>query len=126
MSRGLYYTENNTNFCGTFYYNEPESSTYLAYKTAFVAFNKTDAYEKLSGIYGRYRYGAAINKIIRDHISGVIPADFILTPDQVLDFDSLFSHDLQDREYRRKKLPEGYPARYEGNLFVYAVENALD
>ena len=33
MSRGLYYDERPKDTCGTFYYYEPESTTYLAYKT---------------------------------------------------------------------------------------------
>lgn len=48
MSKGMYYhDEPQTEFHGTFYYHEPESTTVLAYKTALRAFNKTDAAMKL-------------------------------------------------------------------------------
>ena len=33
MSKGLYWDERPQDICGTFYYHEPESTTYLAYKT---------------------------------------------------------------------------------------------
>jgi len=45
MSAGIYHTEDNTGFCGTFYYHEPESRTYLASSRQVpVYFNKTTAY----------------------------------------------------------------------------------
>lgn len=43
MSKGLYYKDRPADSCGTFYYLEEESSTYLAYKTEIRAFNKTEA-----------------------------------------------------------------------------------
>lgn len=51
MSRSLFYEDEVTpsGFCGTFYYGEPSSTTYLAYQRALVAFNKTDAMVKLLG-----------------------------------------------------------------------------
>ena len=45
MSKGLFYeTQRPEGTCGTFYYLEPESTTYLAYKKIELrALNKTDA-----------------------------------------------------------------------------------
>lgn len=48
MSRGAYYeVETTQKFCGTFYYIEPESSTYLAYRNPLIARTKTNAFLEL-------------------------------------------------------------------------------
>ena len=45
---GLYYVDKKSKFCGTFYYYEPESNTYLAYHTNRQYFNKYVAFNNLS------------------------------------------------------------------------------
>ena len=50
MSRGLYFEEASDvdiEYCGTFYYHEPESTTLLAYKTSESFFNKTSKLIKI-------------------------------------------------------------------------------
>ncbi len=48
MSKGLFYINNEENtFCGTFFYYEPESITYLAYNTVRIYRNKFQAMEEL-------------------------------------------------------------------------------
>lgn len=46
MSKGLYFGENK-DYCGTFYYYEPLSTTYLIYKEALIFKNKHEAYKSL-------------------------------------------------------------------------------
>jgi hypothetical protein len=52
MSKGLFYKEDNLNdkYCGTFYYYEPESTTYLIFKTYRIYRNKYQAYLDLYNI----------------------------------------------------------------------------
>ena len=54
MKRGLYYNspekiteEDISQYLGTFYYLEPDSTTWLTYKTAYRSFNKYTAYVEL-------------------------------------------------------------------------------
>lgn len=55
MSKGLYYTDENTagskatDFCGTFSYIEPESTTYLTFNTYAIYRNKHEAVKHLIG-----------------------------------------------------------------------------
>lgn len=47
MSRGLFYGEAQTEFCGTFYYKEIESKTLLAFNTSYSSFNKYTMFDEL-------------------------------------------------------------------------------
>lgn len=49
MSRGLYYKTGNDNFCGTFYYFEPESTTYLLYENPLIGKTKSEVFLSLVG-----------------------------------------------------------------------------
>lgn len=54
VSKGMYFTEKNTEqkeFCGTFYYLESESATYLRYNTSHVSFSKETAFQELKEKY---------------------------------------------------------------------------
>lgn len=89
MHRTLYYGEYDKSFCGTFYYYEPESSTFLAYKKAFRSFNKTTAVEALldvlpdTPVMNRSRNGIAyVQKMspeLRRHINGELPRNLRYT-----------------------------------------------
>ena len=84
MNRGLYYTTNiHPELCGTFYYYEPESKTYLAYNTSRTFVNKTDALDQLTGIMTIFKINIdaqnvelypdlyeRIHIFIRKHING--------------------------------------------------------
>lgn len=93
MSKGLYYAEEDVPYdvCGTFFYREEESSTYLAYKTELRAFNKTDACRKL-GIRLPDNPGIANRRVLyansgaQKHLKGTYPRDLMLTPRQALDY----------------------------------------
>lgn len=79
MSKGLYYdVDTPSEVCGTFYYQEEESTTLLAYKTALRAFNKTDAAAKLS-VPRDYRT-VDIASEMAAHIDGTLPRDLMMTP----------------------------------------------
>lgn len=53
MRRGLFYPDKEASdlecqcYCGTFYYYEPESTTFLAYRTSYSSFNKHTAFKEL-------------------------------------------------------------------------------
>lgn len=80
MSRGLYFNEESPEgTCGTFYYYEPESSTYLAYKTLMKSFNKTSAAISL-GIPDPSPFG--IIDLMKRHIEGTYPRDLIMSPEE--------------------------------------------
>lgn len=84
MTRSLFYgdTPSDKSYCGTFYYGEKSSSTYLAYKKALVAFNKTDAMSKLLGSREAF-FASNLYKLMNpdavayllQHIDGEIPRD---------------------------------------------------
>jgi len=91
MSKGMYYKDlddvtplcEKDKYCGTFYYHEPESSTFLAYKTSRIFFNKTVAVGALGVERGKH-YGSLkiIDKNVGMHIDGTLPEDLNLTPVQ--------------------------------------------
>lgn len=84
MSKGLYYNEERTSdICGTFYYYEPESSTYLAYKIEMRAFNKTEACKTLGT---KETSGFPSNKQISAlrHSRGKLPRDLIMSPSEAV------------------------------------------
>ncbi len=94
MSRSLFYSESDQKFCGTFYYHDIESTTYLAYETALVAFNKTDAMNMLDpNYYNNYyhelefRYSNYPDRLqrIHNHINGLYPKSLMLTPREAFD-----------------------------------------
>jgi hypothetical protein len=47
MSKGLYFEETGSEFCGTFYYYEPESETYLTFESYRIYRNKFEAVQDL-------------------------------------------------------------------------------
>lgn len=80
MSCGLYHGgDRPADAIGTFYYLEPESTTYLAYKTELRAFNKTEACLSL-GVPNREQYN--ITETLK-HSRGIYPRDLMMTPLEV-------------------------------------------
>ncbi|CAH6420739.1 Hypothetical protein POVR2_LOCUS241 [uncultured virus] len=76
MSKGLYYNDRPKDTCGTFYYLEPESKTYLAYRTALTAFNKTEAAIALD-VYDES--GMSVEERMLQHSRGTYPRDLMMT-----------------------------------------------
>lgn len=87
MQRALYYTNGDSSkFCGTFYYLEPESTTFLAYRTVLRSFNKTTALQELTTKIDNKKIVKEIRRVVKDkllddnlreHIEGVIPRDLM-------------------------------------------------
>jgi hypothetical protein len=117
MSKGLYYDENedkdSAKFCGTFYYLEEESSTYLLVQPTryMVAFNKTDAMMKL----GEDVEDAS--PTILKHIKGELPQDLIMTPQEAASVEGRHIPDTTN-------LPP--TPHYAGAMLLYATEDEYD
>jgi len=73
MSKGLYYKDRPKDVHGTFYYHEPESTTFLIFKRSKIFFNKTECYRKLAG-----EDPLKTNPKILKHISGEIPENLLI------------------------------------------------
>lgn len=91
MQRSLFYIEGEKvqQYCGTFYYHEPESTTFLAYKTVLRSFNKTTAIEDLlkelpsspltEEARGLLEWMNKYYPDVRRHINGELPHDLRYT-----------------------------------------------
>lgn len=132
MSRGLYYKGENTDFCGTFYYVEPNSSTYLQYNKSLIFRNKYQATKtllylspnrhefrpekiKFGGIYG-------LQQEYLENTSG-LPDDLMLSPLEIFTkYPELFPNWTLDKV---KLLPQNkqYCGRF---LDLYAIEDGFD
>ncbi len=117
MSKGLYNEESKQSFCGTFYYNEPESNTLLAYRTSRTFFNKTAAVMILDP-----NAGITMSSNLKKHMEGVLPSDLRMTPQEFYystNSKKSFTDDYVDA------LPE--IKHYIGeDLGLYAQEDYLD
>lgn len=93
MSRGLFFGDRPSDTCGYFYYYEPESTTYLTYKNALVAFNKTDAAKQLIAelseddqdlviAFEKYMNDRKVSNYFNFHTNGLLPSNLMLTPEQ--------------------------------------------
>lgn len=130
--------------CGYFYYNEPESSTYLSYSKSLTSFNKSTAVRYLldsvnindlskpnAATYRRM--GHSLNntlEYIEHHISGVLPPDLMMNAAEYSDYTSTYIEYLQQtREPYMCTLDENNSDRkvYVGvKLELYAKEDRLD
>lgn len=121
MTRSLFY-KGESNFCGTFYYLEEESETYLLYQKALTAKNKIKAFKKLIDgltLKERAEWRKEIdqmityvdnNEITKKYYDGYFPDDLIMTKSDWLE---------EDQPGER-----GY-LKYWGEEF-YALEDFLD
>ena len=132
MSRGLFYKDQPRDTCGTFYYLEPESTTYLAYRTELRAFNKTEAAIALD-IFDED--ASDIEDIILKHSRGTYPRDLILTPEQayaIFPYEPIPDQASEQLRYPRTKLQSRYVGvgsrpHYSGvYLELYAEEDVWD
>lgn len=105
MGGSLFYdTPSTTQWCGTFYYYEPESTTFLAYKKAFRSFNKTTAIQELLTNSGREelideyltsrdpRYRG--NLYLASHINGDLPVDLMVEEDDITYYGGVMDYEL--------------------------------
>ncbi len=128
MSRGLYYTESSEQqYCGTFYYMEPESTTRLWYNSSLTSFSKLTAIYELMNRLGYSteqeleivgtifeEYPEAVNYVI-----GMYNNKLMYTPQEYSDY-FLDGTDVSRLGDRRM---------YVGgmnNTNLYATEDALD
>lgn len=114
MSKGLYWDERPQDVCGTFYYYEPESTTYLAYKTELRAFNKTEAAAELDIYDDR---GEDITNAMLKHSRGPYSRDLIMTRDEA--YETFPWRDLDPRV----KPDSNYVGEY---LELYGQEDVWD
>ncbi len=131
MSKGLYYNEEYPkDTCGTFYYYEPESTTYLAYQTELRVFNKTDGMRKLGllDLSDTNTYDIAYEMDM--HMNGYYPKDLMMTPAETTykyRFRHGYDEDGEDLEYylKAQNLPKikHYAGEYLG---LYAEEDKFD
>jgi hypothetical protein len=140
MSKGMYYQDASTDdivdivdivdtFCGTFYYYEPESTTYLAYKTSRTYFNKTTAAIKLGEEFNEdFSEYIPQNISLMEHINGNLPSDLLMTPKELSEFivkNKLWNKGLSLQNYDKiSPIP-----RYVGmdaSLKLYSSEDGLD
>lgn len=86
MSRGLYYggDDSGKEYCGTFFYYEPESTTFLSYTTRADYFNKSVCALSFQSHNTQNRELYAPN--IAKHVFGDWPADMMMTPLQAYDY----------------------------------------
>ena len=119
MTKGLYFDrETPAEICGTFYYHEPESTTFLAYGKQATFFNKTVCSLAFDGEAKKYP-----DTPIHEHISGFLPADLMMTPVEAVEKGVVEDHYNileQDTSFLTQKRYVGYV----GDL--YAAEDYLD
>lgn len=129
MSKGMYYKDVEDKFCGTFYYNEPESDTYLCYRTSRTYFNKTVAITKLGEEFN-IDVSSYIpnNKPLMFHINGLLPSDLRMTPLEFAKF--LTGNKLSIRGLSRQRYNEIFPEKeyvgMDNALRLYSAEDGLD
>lgn len=118
MSRGLFNDESDKKFCGTFYYYEPESTTYLAFQTRLHSFNKYTAALQL-GI----KSDPSVPSVVKKYSDGTIRSDLMLTPDEAYNIKKPIAS-LWTQE-RVLALPQ---TRHYAGIYVglYASEDTFD
>jgi hypothetical protein len=111
LNRGLYFNENVDDFKGTFYYYEPESTTFLLYQRARTFRNKETAMDKLDDEMAHEK-----------HMVGM-PEDLIMTPEQIQTYKG-----VNFPESKRQLVPRiATTARYAGMLLgLFAQEDEFD
>lgn len=118
MSRGLFNEESDKKFCGTFYYYEPESTTYLAFQTRLHSFNKYTAALQL-GI----KSDPSIGPKVKQYSDGTIRSDLMLTPNEAYNIKKPIASSWTQE--RVSALPQ--TRRYAGiYLGLYASEDTFD
>lgn len=119
-------------YCGKFYYYEPESSVFLAYKTSRTYFNKTDALIKLGEEYDdEYINPEFIDPNLRMHMNGELPPDLMMTPIEYAKLVLKLRPEYEQMDggpypvSRAKKLPQ-IPHYIASKFNLYAIEDEHD
>lgn len=129
MSRGLYYKQNENEYCGTFYYYEPESTTLLAYKSSRSFFNKYIAIKALNSklLNSKLLNNPEIeqnltnNQVFQAHINGILPRNLMLTPSEYVRFARQYGL------FHNSRVPINETKHYVGKLLsLYALEDSFD
>jgi hypothetical protein len=137
MKKGLFFSAlSKKTWCGTFYYQEPESRVFLQYKKKLVAKDKREAAEML-GIRSTEQINENVfEKALRIALSKKETASLMFTPREFIDF--VKKHDIQDHTTARfNYMINGPPERlmkiqidrkyYCGRLLrFYALQDFLD
>jgi hypothetical protein len=125
MSKGLYYDDAvDTKFCGTFYYFEPESTTYLTFNTAAVYKNKHEAIKALIGGGNHADFTDRIVDKYYNYPEEFPYSDLMLTPTEYMEV--VHGRDLAefDEPYWLKiEQRKHYVGRH---LHLYGVEDEYD
>ena len=114
MSQGLYYGPWDSEFyLGTFYYSEPESITCLTYSSIYTSFNKYTAFIELGG--DPEAVEAIVRPVVHDYISGILPADLMMTAEEICRYLGREIVSISDQKHYAGKVLE-----------LYAAEDELD
>jgi hypothetical protein len=130
MKRGLYFESSDIEYCGTFYYYEPESTTLLAYKTSASYFNKYTAVIALNNKSTNSKTlddldKLSQNEVFMDYVNGLLPSDLMMVPRE-------YNEDLRDLShfipYSDNMLAKvALTPHYIGTIAdLYAQEDSLD
>ena len=139
MKKGMYHLNEESNgngdsngdiekeYCGTFYYYEPESSTYLAYMTSRTYFNKTDALDKLGQEFdNEYIDTEYTNVDLRTHIDGTLPGNLMMTPKEYVNYCSnVLGYLNNDNIMKANNVPQ-IPHYIATEFNLYAIEDEYD
>lgn len=126
MTRSLFYgkAKEDCNFCGTFYYYETESTTLLAYRKSFRAFNKVQAYRDLGGVYTEESY------VLEEWTARKLPENLIMSRADVMNitkYQNVEGSKLQQRDYAGNILKlYGAEDRYDQKLCKLAKSKGYD
>ena len=143
MSRGLYKRESTQEFCGTFYYLEPESTTLLIcnYITMFNKFTTARYFvsnyshilsrELINDFNEKIEEIISYSPIILDWSEGRIRDDFKYTPtemEQIFNPMFIYKHDKypKSNDYIEPLNRSNEKRFYVGNRFLYSREDGFD
>jgi hypothetical protein len=135
MSRGLYYQrddcEGTCSYCGTFYYHEPQSTTFLAYKNSLTFLNKYQAYYSLikkwpniTMVPKSMRPGG--QKILEDFLASRLPLDLLMTYRELTEYMETLDPETRSK-LEQPANPDDDQRYYVGKfLGLYALEDVFD
>ena len=123
MKRGLFHRDDSVEqYCGTFYYMEKGSTTYLRVnaKNIYVSFNKTTALTEITNGLAHIEYNPTFSGTLEKQINGDLPADLILSPLDVA------SNTINTKIKETANISDQTPHYAGEKLMLYACEDELD